>query len=127
MDEEERMRERNRIQRAKKHRRVREIKEEYSGDESNCELSEILMILRTPLKTARKGPVPDQPSCWEHNQTSVTFLAGSWSDSPTGSRLQLGLSVRVSISFRVRFPHGKGIYKFESLRFFLRCIFCFLI
>ena len=36
----------------------------------------------------------------------MTFLAGSWSDSPTGSRLQLGLSIRISISFRVRFPHG---------------------
>ena len=40
MDEEEPMRERNRL-RAKKHRRVRKIEEEYSGDESNCELSEI--------------------------------------------------------------------------------------
>ena len=55
MNEEERMRERNRI-RAKKHRRVRKIEEEYGGDESNCELSEILMLLRTPLKTSRKGP-----------------------------------------------------------------------
>ena len=53
MDEEERMRERNRI-RAKKHRRVRKIEEEYSGDESNCELSEILMLLRTPLKNSQK-------------------------------------------------------------------------
>ena len=48
------MRERNRI-RAKKHRRVRKIEEEYNG-ESNCNLSEILMLLRTRLKTARKGP-----------------------------------------------------------------------
>ena len=55
MDEEERMRERNRI-RAKKYKRVRKIKEEYSGSESNCELNEILMLLRTHLKTARKGP-----------------------------------------------------------------------
>ena len=36
----------------------------------------------------------------------MTFLADSWSDSPIGSRLQLGLSVRISISFRVRFPHA---------------------
>ena len=35
---------------------VRKIEEEYSGDESNCELSEILMLLRTLQKTARKGP-----------------------------------------------------------------------
>ena len=53
MDEEERMRERNRI-RAKKHRRVRKIEEEYSGDESNCELCIILMLLRTPLKNSQK-------------------------------------------------------------------------
>ena len=53
MDEEERMREQNRI-RAKKHRRVRKIEEEYSGDESDCELSEILMLLRTPLKNCQK-------------------------------------------------------------------------
>ena len=53
IDEEERMRERNRI-RSKKHRRVRKIEEEYSGDESNCELSEILMLLRNPLKTSQK-------------------------------------------------------------------------
>ena len=53
MDEGECMRERNRI-RAKKHRRVRKIEEEYSGDESNCELSEILMLLRTPLKNSQK-------------------------------------------------------------------------
>ena len=44
MDEEEHMRERNCI-RAKKHRRVRKIEEKYSSDESNCELSEILMLL----------------------------------------------------------------------------------
>ena len=43
MDEEERMRERERIS-AKKHRRVRKIEEEYSGDESNRELSEILIL-----------------------------------------------------------------------------------
>ena len=48
--------ERNRIRRAKKHSKVRKIDEEYSGDESNCELSEILMLLRTLQKTARKGP-----------------------------------------------------------------------
>ena len=110
MDEEEHMYERNRTRRSKKHSRVRKIEEEYSGDESNCELSEILMLLRTPQKQPEKGrvaqPVLDQPSCREHNQTSMTFLAGSWSDSPTGSRLQLGLSVRISISSRVRFPHG---------------------
>ena len=53
MDKEERMRKRNRI-RAKKHRRVRKIEEEYSGDESDCELSEILMLLRTPLKNSQK-------------------------------------------------------------------------
>ena len=104
IDEEERMREQNRI-RAKKHRRVRKIDEKYSGDESNCELSETLMLLRTPLKTARKG-LGNQPSCREHNQPRVTFLARSWSDSPNGSRLQLGLSLRISISFGVRFPHG---------------------
>ena len=40
----------------KKHNRVRKIEEEYSGGESNCELSEISMLLRTPQKTARKGP-----------------------------------------------------------------------
>ena len=56
MDEEERMREQNRT-RAKKHRRVRKIEEEYSGDESNCELSEILMLLRSPLKNSQKRPV----------------------------------------------------------------------
>ena len=55
MDKEERMRGRNRMG-AKKHKRVRKIEEEYSGDESNCELSEISMLLRTPLKTAIKGP-----------------------------------------------------------------------
>ena len=54
MDEEERMREQNCF-RAKKHRRVRKIEEEYSGDESNCELSETLMLLRTPLKNYQKG------------------------------------------------------------------------
>ena len=54
MDGEEHMREQNRI-RAKKHRRVRKIEEKYSDDESNCELSETVMLLRTPLKTARKG------------------------------------------------------------------------
>ena len=91
MDEEERMREQNRI-RAKKHRRVRKIEEEYSGDESNCKLSETLMLVRTPpKKQPEKGLVawlvPDQLSCREHNQTIVKFLAGSWSDSPTGSRL----------------------------------------
>ena len=53
MDEEERMRERNRI-RAKKHRRVRKIEEDNSGDESNCELSEILMLLKTPRKNSQK-------------------------------------------------------------------------
>ena len=53
MDEKERMRERNRIC-AKKHRRVQKIEEEYSGDESNCELSEILMLLRTLLKNSQK-------------------------------------------------------------------------
>ena len=53
MDEEERMRERNRI-RAKEHRRVRKIEEECTGDESNYELSEILMLLRTPLKNSQK-------------------------------------------------------------------------
>ena len=53
MDEEERMREQNRI-RAKKHRRLRKIEEEYSDDESNCELSETLMLLRTPLKNSQK-------------------------------------------------------------------------
>ena len=53
MDEEERMREQNRI-RVKKHRRVRKIEEEYSGDESNCELSESLLLLRTPLKNSQK-------------------------------------------------------------------------
>ena len=55
MDEEERILEINRI-RAKKHRRVRKIQEEYSGDESNCELSEILMLLRTPLNNSQKWP-----------------------------------------------------------------------
>ena len=53
MDEEERMRERNRIH-VKKYRKVRKIEEEYSGDESNCDLSEILMLLRTPLKNNQK-------------------------------------------------------------------------
>ena len=53
MDEEERMRERNRI-RAKKHRRVRKFEEEYNGDESNCELSDILMLLRTSLKNSQQ-------------------------------------------------------------------------
>ena len=53
MDEEECMRERNRI-RSKKHRRVRKIEEEYSSDESNCELSVIVMLLRTPLKNSQK-------------------------------------------------------------------------
>ena len=53
MDKEERMRERNRIH-ANKCRRVRKIEEEYSGDESNCELSETLMLLRTPLKNSQK-------------------------------------------------------------------------
>ena len=53
MDEQERMRERKRIH-AKKHRRVRKIEEEYSGDESNCEISEILMLLRIPLKNSHK-------------------------------------------------------------------------
>ena len=53
MDEEERMRERNRI-RAIKHRRIRKIEEEYSGNESHYELSEILMLLRTPLKNSQK-------------------------------------------------------------------------
>ena len=56
MDKEEHMCERNRIRRAKKHSRVRKIEEEYSGDKSNCELSEILMLLRTPQKSPRKGP-----------------------------------------------------------------------
>ena len=55
MDEEEHICERNRIRRAKTHSRVRIIEEEYSGDKSNCELSEILMLLRTPQKSARKG------------------------------------------------------------------------
>ena len=53
MDEKKRMRERNRI-RAKKDRRVRKIEEEYSGDESNCKLSEILMLLKDPLKNSHK-------------------------------------------------------------------------
>ena len=78
--------------RAKKHRRVRKIEEVYSGDESNCELSEISMLPRTPLKKQPlkfrlARPVSDQPSQREHNQTSVTFLASSWSDSLIGSRL----------------------------------------
>ena len=42
----------------------RKIEEEYSGDESNCELSEILMLLRTPPKKQPEKdriarPVPD--------------------------------------------------------------------
>ena len=53
MDEEERMLEQNRI-RVKKHIWVRKIEEEYSGDESNYELSETLMLLRTPLKNSQK-------------------------------------------------------------------------
>ena len=35
MDEEERIRERNRIRAKKKHKSVRKIEEEYSGDKSN--------------------------------------------------------------------------------------------
>ena len=72
IDEEERMREQNRIC-AKKNRRVRKIEEEYSGDESNCELSETLMLLRTWVARL----VPGQPSCREHNQTGFDFHTGS--------------------------------------------------
>ena len=53
MDEEERMPDRNHT-RAKKHKIVWEIDEEYSGNESDCELSEILMLLRTLLKNIQK-------------------------------------------------------------------------
>ena len=49
MDEEERMRERNRIH-AKKHTRVRKIEEEYSGDQKGKKK----MLLRTPLKNNQK-------------------------------------------------------------------------